>query len=716
MFENWSLRRRVFLFFALIACGAAVTIGGGMWFAAQRIGEGAGPPLVLFGGGAGFVIVLLTMWVWRLFDENVAVPIQALGRQLETQAHAAAAAADKLDTDRARYLGPLAGGAGEIAEALARARGGVEAEVERAVAEADRKKAQLEAVLRDLKSGILICRPDHKILLYNLEALKLLHVSGEMGLGRKLTSLVSEQPIRHALERLTNRFETRRYKAHREGVGVGVICATRDGQRTLQGRVSLILDAEETRIEGYVVTLEDATATIAAHAARDSLLSDALDSVRRPVANLRASVEMLGQLSPEDEDARRMFENVLTDEALSLSNRIEELTRRHRDLRVGGWPMEDAYSSTLLACIQERLRDQPAARPEAEGEPCWLHCESLTLVEAMASAAKMIASTKAEKGDASAPWLALRASVTGARVYFDFLWEGEPLAMGALEAWLDERLAGGLGGLTARDVLARHRTEFWSDREPDGRARLRLPLALAVEDHEGAPAMPLPARPEFYDFGLLRAETPSDLADTPLKELTFVVFDTETTGLDPSGGDEIVQIAGLRAVNGRIMRGEVFDELVNPGRRIPAASTRVHRITDQMVARAERIEQVLPRFHAYASDSVLIAHNAAFDMKFLRLKESICGVRFDNPVLDTVLLSAFLSDQIGEHTLDALAERFGIRIPDEERHTALGDSLATGQAFLHMLEPLAARGVETLGQALEASEQMSVIRRRQAQY
>jgi DNA polymerase-3 subunit epsilon len=310
----------------------------------------------------------------------------------------------------------------------------------------------------------------------------------------------------------------------------------------------------------------------------------------------------------------------------------------------------------------------------------------------------------------------MHAQATDTRVYIDLIWQGEPLTMGRLESWLNESLVEGMGGLTARDVLARHRTEFWSDKDEDGRARLRLPLALAVEDHGAALAAPLPQRPEFYDFDLLRSEMSADVADLPLKSLTYVVFDTETTGLDPSGGDEIVQIAGIRAVNGRLMRGEVFDELVNPGRNIPAASTRVHHITNEMVADAAPIDHVLPRFHRYAADSVLIAHNAAFDLKFLRLKEPQTGIRFDNPVLDTVLLSAFLWDQTGEHTLDALAVRFGITIPEKDRHTAFGDSLATGEAFLHMLEPLAARGVETLGQALEASEQMSAIRRRQAKY
>lgn len=714
MFEHWSLRRRIFLFFALIALGASLALGVGLWLASNRIGEGAGPPLVLFGGAAGFGIVLLTLWVWRMFDENVAIPIQALGRQLETQAHSVADP-DKLDTGRARYLGPLGVGAVEIADALAVAREGVEAEVQRATALAETKTAQLEAVLRDLKSGILICRPDHRVLLYNMEAVNLLKVSGDLGLGRRFTSLVSEQPVHHALERLTTRFETLRYRKHRSGLGVGIICTTTDGGRTLQGRISLILDAAETKIEGYIVTLEDATASIASQAARDHLLADALDGVRRPVANLRASVEMLNQIAPDDEENRRLFEKVLSDEALTLSERIEALTARQIELRIGAWPMGDAFSATLFSCVLDRLRDHPEIECESEGPPCWVYCESLTIVEVLAAAAAFVSTITTEETGAAA-WLKLRATATGMNVYIDILWSGAPLGMGRLDKWLDEPLVESLGGLSVRDVLSRHRTEFWSDRDDDGRARLRLPLSMAVEDHEGAPAAPLLSRPEFYDFDLLRVETPSDLADTPLKELTFVVFDTETTGLDPSGGDEIVQIAGIRAVNGRIMRGEVFDELVNPGRRIPAASTRVHRITEEMAAKADRIDQVLPRFHRYAADSVLIAHNAAFDMKFLRLKESLCGLRFDNPVLDTVLLSAFLSDQIGEHTLDALAERFGIRIPDEERHTALGDSLATGQAFLMMLEPLAARGIETLGQAQEASEKMSAIRRRQAQY
>ena len=194
----------------------------------------------------------------------------------------------------------------------------------------------------------------------------------------------------------------------------------------------------------------------------------------------------------------------------------------------------------------------------------------------------------------------------------------------------------------------------------------------------------------------------------PLSELRYVVFDTETTGLMPSKGDEIISIGAVAIAGGRVLHKETYEQLVDPERPPRPSSIKIHGITPEMLEGQPTIGEALPAFSRFAHEAVLVAHNAAFDMRFLKEKESSTGIRFDQPVLDTLLLSSVLHPNQSSHSLDTLLARYGI--PAQGRHTALGDALMTADLFLKLLPQLEQRGITTLGTALEASRNSPLAR------
>ena len=267
-------------------------------------------------------------------------------------------------------------------------------------------------------------------------------------------------------------------------------------------------------------------------------------------------------------------------------------------------------------------------------------------------------------------------------------------------------LSGENSPLTLRDIMDRHGGELWFKRESATQTayfRLLIPVAVKQETIEPTALLRGGSRPEYYDFDLFKnADLDHALDDRLLTELTYTAFDTETTGLNPSEGDEIIQFGAVRIVNGRLLRSENFDQLVDPRRTLSQQSIAIHGLTQAMVDGQPTIDQALPAFHRFCEETVLVAHNAAFDMRFLQLKEETTGIRFAQPVLDTLLLSAVIHPNQESHKLELIAQRLGI--PIIGRHTALGDAIVTGEVFLRMIPLLNDMGIHTLGDALAAAQ------------
>lgn len=702
---------RLFLIlcFVSLALAALAAVAVGVWQIYLHLpehGHEIASVVIVYGGGIAFLLVAVVAVLWGYLDYAIAQPLATVVRGIQTTIHANPE--HRIGIDDFHQLDGLPAAVNNLIDQLASARRHTDEAVTQATASIEQQKNRLESILRDLHEGVLVCTLQHRILLYNHRALQLLRIGGNLGLDRSLFTFMTRRPIVHALERLNNRGAEGRDQSSGEQNVVTFVGSTVDGLHTLEGRISLILDGCGSA-SGYVLSFEDNTLELAAFALRDRLLREATEGLRAPVANLHAAAEILCGTSELSAGEQEAFKDVVLRESKTLCGRLEHLAGQYREIITGHWPMSDLFSASLFHTLAGRLQEQRGIVATIVGLPHWLHGDSYTLVELLD---RLIARICVYAGTESVD---LEAVSGERRIYLDVVWRGPVVPAATLHGWLGETLEQTLGGLGLRDVLERHRTDVWCLAERDGLARLRMPLPPANRVNPQPEDDNKPPRPEFYDFDLLnRPVEMSDLGPRPLRGITYVVVDCETTGLEPAGGDEIVAIAGVRIVNGRILTGESFERLVNPGRRIPITSTRFHGITDATVRDKPPIQVVLPQFRSFVGDAVLIAHNAAFDLKFLKLKESECGVTFDMPVLDTLLLSAFLHDHTPQHSLEAVAQRFGV--PVQGRHSAIGDALVTAGVFLRMIDVLAARGITTLDQALAAAQTIVDVRARQAAF
>ena len=176
----------------------------------------------------------------------------------------------------------------------------------------------------------------------------------------------------------------------------------------------------------------------------------------------------------------------------------------------------------------------------------------------------------------------------------------------------------------------------------------------------------------------------------------YVVFDIETTGFSAMK-DKIIEIGAVKVVNGNIT--ERFSEFVNPEIPIPFRIEQLTSINDSMVAEAPTIDVILPRFEEFCRGCVMVAHNAEFDMSFIKKNYEDLGIEREDTIVDTVGMARFLLPQLNRFKLDTVAKAVGVSL--EHHHRAVDDAACTAEIFVKFLQMCRERDIFNLDELNE---------------
>ncbi len=452
-------------------------------------------------------------------------------------------------------------------------------------------------------------------------------------------------------------------------------------------------------LRGYILTMEDVTRRVGTESRRGMVMKSLTEGYRSGVAGIRAAIETVMSYPDLDDRGRTAFFEVIRDEAIKMSQHLDRIEGEHGDNLSFRWPLEHMLGSDLLGELERSLEDARGLQIEvtAPVEPVWLQVDSYALSQCLIYLTdQLVEWCRAEQ-------LSLTLEHRRSLAAFQLEWSGAMLHMEALRAWGLRNVSTDPSGgtLSLFEVVERHGGAFWADRALNGRPCLRLVLPVGETGARGEQIRPEDVGGHDFDFHLFEQRSRNeDLTTLPLSKLSFTVLDTETTGLDPSNGDEIIALGAVRIVNGRILNQEILDSFVRPRKRISEAAQAVHGITPDMLRGKPTIEQVLPVLRRFVEDTVIVGHNVAFDMRFFEVQGAPFGLKFDMPTLDTLLMECILNPNQQDKSLEGIAGRFGISVTG--RHTALGDALTTAQVFLALIPLLEQRGIHTLAEACAA--------------
>ncbi len=607
----------------------------------------------------------------------------------------------RIRVDTGDELEELAGVLNRMAETLATNYEELRNRVRETTRSLQEERNRLATVLRTMAEGVVVANEEGSIVLMNPRARLVLDKGPSSALGAPLSRVLPPDRIGFILRRLR--------KAWNEGQDtvVDAVFPLSDGT-VLQGSVTAVPGPCGARA-GFLLVFRDVSPGTE-EARAEETLSELPELLRGPVGTARALLETLERHPDMPADKQREFRTALAEELDRLTERVQQMDAV-ASLR-GRWhgspidPRDLVEETVLLSSgvyVDIQVPDERV--PQVVVEPfTWAAC--------VARVVRWLA-------DRSSGWKPVSGSlrvedqavVTVLRVEGGV--DADPAELETLEvAPAGERpFPLGLG-------VRRNRGELWT-REVEGGFEVCLGLEPAVTGPRLVTAPGIADdQPEFYDFDLFLPRPsvePQSRLDAPLADLEYVVFDTETTGLRPSEGDRVVSLSGVRIRGGRIQHAETFHALVNPGRPIPPESTVFHGITDADVAGAPPIGEVVSDFQRFVGDAILVAHNAAFDKRFLDIACREAGLPLiDNPILDTLFLSYGIHKEFQGHNLDAIAERLGVTV--EGRHTSLGDARATAEVFLKLVSLLPERGVVTLKDAKTFCDRMLLLRWQSSRY
>ncbi len=193
------------------------------------------------------------------------------------------------------------------------------------------------------------------------------------------------------------------------------------------------------------------------------------------------------------------------------------------------------------------------------------------------------------------------------------------------------------------------------------------------------------------------------MLDKPIEAISIVVLDVETTGMEPSQGARVCELAAVKVADGVL--GQTFESLVNPEIPIDGAAYAVHHISSEMVRSAPTMAAVMPQFLAFIEGSAIAAYNAPFDMGFLNRELARTTVLFQEPgpVIDVLLLAKRCLPQLGRYPLWNVARHFQIDFP--QQHRALQDAKVAAEALLRLLPLAREQGIRRVGDFVGLAQQ-----------